>query len=56
MTINAALREKYQKKLNAKAREKLKALARIAPFMNIQKKSTKVFFTAQYSCFPLTWM
>ena len=56
VTINAALREKYQKKLNAKARAKLKALARIAPFMNIQKKSTKAFFTSQFSCFPLIWM
>ena len=45
-------------KIYAKARAKLKALARIAPFMNIKKKRVlmKAFFMAQFSYCPLTWM
>ena len=37
---------------------KLKALARIAPFMNITKKKIlmNAFFNAQFNYCPLTWM
>ena len=42
----------------AKARAKLKALARIANFMNIKKNKVlmKAFFMAQFSYCPLIWM
>ena len=50
--------EKHIEQIYAKARAKLKALARIAPFMNIKKKRVlmKAFFMAQFSYCPLTWM
>ena len=49
---------KHIEQIYAKARAKLKALARIAPFMNIKEKRVlmKVFFMAQFSYCPLTWM
>ena len=59
VTIDAKLCfEKYIEQIYAKARAKLKALARIAPFMNIKKKKVlmKAFFMAQFSYFPLIWM
>ena len=42
----------------AKARAKLKALTRIANFMNIKKNKVlmKAFFMAQFSYCPLIWM
>ena len=41
-----------------KASQKLNALARIAPYMNIQKRRTimKSFVTSQFSYCPLIWM
>ena len=41
-----------------KANAKLKALAKIVPFMNLEKKkiSMNAFFNAQFSYCPLTWM
>ena len=59
VTIDAKLSfEKHIEQIYAKARAKLKALARIAPFMNIKKKKVlmKAFFMAQFSYFPLIWM
>ena len=59
VTIDAKLNfVKHIKQIYAKARAKLKALARIAPFMNIKKKRVlmKTFFMAQFSYCPLTWM
>ena len=59
MTIDAKLSfEKHIEQIYAKTRAKLKALARIAPFMNIKKKRVlmKAFFMAQFSYCPLTWM
>ena len=59
VTIDAKLSfEKHVEQIYARARAKLKALARIAPFMNIQKKKVlmKAFFTAQFSYCPLIWM
>ena len=59
VTIDAKLNfVKHIKQIYAKARAKLKALARIAPFMNIKKKKVlmKAFFMAQFSYCPLTWM
>ena len=59
VTIDAKLSlEKHIKQIYPKARAKLKALARIAPFMNIKKKRVlmKAFFMAQFSYCPLTWM
>ena len=49
---------KHIEQIFAKARAKLKALARIAPLMNIKKKKVlmKAFFIAQFSYCPLTWM
>ena len=40
------------------ANQKLDAFARIAPYMNIQKRRTimKYFVTSQFSCCPLIWM
>ena len=50
--------EKHIEQIYTKARAKLKALARIAPFMNIQKKKVlmEAFFTARFSYCPLIWM
>ena len=59
VTIDAKLSfEKHIEQIYAKARAKLKALARIAPFMNIKKKKVliKTFFMAQFSYCPLIWM
>ena len=56
VTIDAKLSfEKHIKQISAKARAKLKALARIA---NIKKKKVlmKPFFMAQFSYCPLIWM
>ena len=41
-----------------KTNAKLKALARIVPFMNLEKKKILMneFFNAQFSYCPLTWM
>lgn len=40
-----------------KARAKLKALTRIAPFMNMEKKILmNTFFNVQFSYGPITWM
>ena len=52
LTIDAKLSfEKDIEQIYAKAREKLKALARTAPFMNIKKKKVlmKAFITYQFS-------
>ena len=60
MTIDEKLNfEKHIEQIYVKAKAKLKALARIAPFMNIQKKKVlmmKTFFTAQFSYSPVIWM
>ena len=59
VTIDAKLNfVKHIEQIYAKARAKLKALARIAPFMNIKKKKVliKTFFMAQFSYCPLIWM
>ena len=59
VTIDTKLSlEKHIQQIYAKVREKLKALARIAPFMNVKKKKVlmKVHFMAQFSYCPLTWM
>ena len=59
VTIDAKLSfEKHIEQIYAKAREKLKALARTAPFANSKKKKVlmKAFFTAQFSYCPVIWM
>ena len=59
MTINAKLSfEKDFKQACAKARAKLKALAKIASFLNIKKKKVLMtaFFTTKFSYCPLIWM
>ena len=59
VTIDAKLSfEKHIKQIYAKARAKLKALARIAHFMSIKKKKVlmKALFMAQFSYCPLIWM
>ena len=59
VTIDAKLTfEKHIKQIYAKARAKLKALARIAPFMNIQKKKVlmEAFLTAQFRYCPIILM
>ena len=56
MTIDAKLCfEKHIEPIYAKARAKLKALARIFPFMKIKKKKVlmEAFFMAQFSYCPL---
>ena len=55
MTTDAKLSfEKHIEQIYAKARAKLKALARIAPFMNIKKKKVLMkAFMAQFSYCPL---
>ena len=57
VTIDAKLSfEKHIEQIYAKAGAKLKALARIAPFLNIKKNKVlmKAFFMAQFSYCPLT--
>ena len=59
VTISAKLSsEKHIEQIYAKARAKLKALAKIAPFLNIKKKKVLMtaFFTTQFSYCPLIWM
>ena len=59
VTIDAKLSfVEHIEQIYAKARTKLKALARIAPLMNIKKKKVlmKAFFMAQFSYCPLTRM
>ena len=50
--------EKHIQQICGKASSKLKALARIAPFMNIEKRKIlmNAFFNVQFSYCPLTWM
>ena len=55
VTIDAKLSfQRHIEQIYAKAKAKLKALARIAFFMNIQKKKVliKAFFTAQFTYRP----
>ena len=59
VTIDAKLSfEKHIEQNYAKTSPNLKALARIAPFMNIKKKKVlmKAFFMVQFSYCPLIWM
>ena len=59
VTIDAKLSfEKHIEQIYPKARAKLKALARIAPFMNFKKRKVlmKAYFMAQFSYCPLIWM
>ena len=50
--------DKHIQQICSRASAKLKALARIAPFMNITKRKIlmNAFFNAQFSYCPLTWM
>ena len=57
--INSKLSfDKHIQQICSRASAKLKALARIAPFMNITKRKIlmNAFFNAQFSYCPLTWM
>ena len=59
ITIDSKLNfDKHIQQICSRATAKLKALARIAPFMNITKRKTlmNAFFSAQFSYCPLTWM
>ena len=58
ITIDSNLTfENHINSICKKARQKLNALARIAPYMNIQKRRTivKSFVTSQFSYCPLIW-
>ena len=50
--------ENHIRNICKKANQELNALARIAPYMNIQKRRTimKSFVTSQFSYCPLIWM
>ena len=50
--------DKHIQQICSRASAKLKALARIAPFMNITKRKIlmNAFFNTQFSYCPLTWM
>ena len=50
--------DKHIQQICSKASDKLKALAKIVPFMNITKRKILMnsFFNAQFSYCPLTWM
>ena len=50
--------DKHIQQICSRASAKLKALARIAPFMNITKRNIllNAFFNAQFSYCPLNWM
>ena len=59
ITIDSNLNfENHIRNICKKASQKLNALARIAPYMNIQKRRTiiKSFVTSQFSYCPLIWM
>ena len=59
ITIDSKLSfDKHIQQICSRASAKLKALARIAPFMNITKRKIlmNAFFNAQFSYCPLTWM
>ena len=50
--------EKHPNIICSKARAKINALGRVAPFMNIEKRRTimNAFFNSQFSYCPLIWM
>ena len=50
--------DKHIQQIYSRASVKLKALAKIAPFMNVTKRKIlmNAFFSAQFSYSPLTWM
>ena len=50
--------DKHIQQICSRASVKLKALARIVPFMNVTKRKIlmNAFFNAQFSYCPLTWM
>ena len=59
ITINSNLTFKnHMNSICKKTSQKLNALARIAPYMKIQKRKTiiKSFVTSQFSYCPLIWM
>ena len=59
ITIDSKLSfDKHIQQICSRASAKLKALARIAPFMNITKRKIlmNAFFGVQFSYCPLTWM
>ena len=59
ITIDSNLTfENHIRNICKKASQKLNALARFAPYMNIQKRRTimKSFVTSQFSYCPLIWM
>ena len=59
VTIDTKLSFKtHIQKICGKANAKLKALGRIVPFMNLEKRKIlmNAFFNAQVSYCPLTWM
>ena len=50
--------DEHVNNLCKKACQKLNALVRLAPFMNVDKKRMimKAFIESQFGCFPLVWM
>ena len=59
ITIDSNLTfENHTKSICKKSSQKLNTLARITPYMNIQKRRTfmKSFVTSQFSYCPLIWM
>ena len=59
--VNIDSKLSFEKQLNiicGKARAKINALRRVAPFMNIEKSRTimNAFFNSQFSYCPLIWM
>ena len=59
--VNIDIKLSFEKHLNiicGKARAKINALGRVAPFMNIEKRRTimNAFFNSQFSYCPLIWM
>ena len=61
LRVNIDSKLSFEKHLNiicGKARAKINALGRVAPFMNIEKRRTimNAFFNSQFSYCPLIWM
>ena len=59
VTLDSELNfEKHINNLCGKAKSKLSALSRVAPYMNFEKKKTlmNAFFMAQFNYSPLVWM
>ena len=48
--------DEHAKTLCSKDNNKLRALARVTPFVSVEKKEMNSFFNTDFNYYPLTWM